>query len=508
MFESPAMKSRMPLRFLAVLALTGLAALSCKKDARQDESTPPAVTKPPADVLAIVSLPDGLQLSELAKVLGAVDPNAGQAVGMLSAQAGPALESMLGEIKLDTKAAAQVIVLNPKKHPMPAVIIGKLSGKGTGDMELRTIGKVSVAGSKAGIDAVASFIPSLGEAKRLRAVLFPKHIVEAFKSELETAPKMMAALGGADALGPLLEMYVEFVVSLADNADTVEMLLDHSVGRGTLRVLMRSRKGSTLAKFAKAQSKNDFKLMERLPATKGMLFDSNVVAGPAKDKLLEVTDRFLGTFKGIPEDKQKAYSKHLREVADLLTGELAGSMEMTGLMSMQPAMKGVYLARLSGKGNAKSSVDGMFEAWAGGTGIEIGGTKQSMSFQKDSGEHAGVKYSTQTSKVEMGGLGEPYEQTSYLAVIDDKDLVMVMGDEGTLKSTIDTLKAGTKSAPPANIKRAIDLAKKRNASSIMVMDMSTMLGGIPGAPKMPVMSFVFAFDGANMDMYMDFFRAK
>jgi len=499
------------LRFAALIMLAVALTLgACKKDQREEaQATPPAVKEAPADVLAIASLPDGLQLTQLKAVLGAIDPNAAQGVNMLSAQAGPALASMLGEVKLDDKAPLQVLLLNPKKHPaMPVVLVGTLSGKSAGDIELRTIGKVSAAGNKAALDAVADFVPSLGEAKELRVVMLPKHAIDVYRQEIESLPQMMAMMGGTDSLGPILQMYVRFILALGDNADSVELLTDHGEGRGTFRLLVRARKDSTLAKFVGAQSANDFEFVNRLPSNKSIVIDSNIVAGPVKSAFLDVTEEFLQAFRGISDDKKAAYTENLKRLADLMTGRLAGAMEFKADAGVVPTMEGAFLAGLTGEGDGKAALDGMFEAWAGGTSVEIAGTKQTMHFERDAGEHQGVKFSKQTSKVEMPSLATSYEQTSFFTVLDNKDMLMVIGDENTMKGAIDNLRAGGKSSPTPSVQKLVDLAKKRKASALMTMDMGPMMGAIAAAAKIPLIGFTVQFAGGTMEMDVDIFRVQ
>jgi len=501
---------RISARSLPVLATVVLAfgLASCKKDARVEDA-PPAVKEAPADVLAIASLPDGLQLSELKAVLSAIDPNAGQAVGMLTAQASSGLGSMLGEIKLDDKAPLHALLLNPKKYPMPVVLVGALTGKGSEAMELRTIGKVSAAGSRAGLDAVAAFVPSLGEAKALRVVVVPKHVMETYRQEIESLPQMMAMMGGGgDALKPILDMYVRFFVALGDNADTVEVLTDHTDTRGSFRFLVRARKDSTLAKFIGAQSPSSFETMSRLPAGRSISMESNIVAGPVKAAFLDVTKELLESFRGIPEDKKAAYTENLERLANVLTGRIAGTMEFKAPPGSMPVMEGAFLAEVEGKGDTKAMLDGMFEAWAGDNTVEIAGTKQTLHFERDAGEHSGVKYSKQTSKVEMTSLGTSYEQTSYFTVVDDKDLLMVIGDEPAMGQAIDSLRAGTKSQPDAKTQQIVDLAKKRKASALMTMDMGPMMGAIATAQKIPLIGFTVVFAGSDLELDLDLFRAQ
>ncbi len=505
-----------------VLALVAVA--GCKKDTRasaqpgaSEPGTPTKAAPAPtwidsahSDVLGVAFLSDGTGLRELERVLSAIDPRVSQGMPMMREGLAQGLESELGKLGLsvDTTRPLRLLVLDPKRHPQPLVVIGTIAGTPKDPASLVPVRAAKAAGAPSAIAAVKDLLPRLPAATELRIVVFPQNLLRAFGAELDAMASMASSMGGPQgaSLGPLMKMYTRGLGALADSTRFAEILFESEGKRGSVLMRLHARPNTLLARTIAVQRANDFSYVRRLPMVgRSMIMDSNVVAGPAKKAMVDFTIQFMQEFAKMSGEQQGVYAAEVANLAELLTGRFAGTMSMKMNGTALPKMESTFAMGLERAGDAQASIDRLMSSFAKGGGVGLPGVKQDIDYRAKAGQHRGVSYSRQVTKTAMQG-GPTIEQTSFVGVLGSKEAIMVIGDAAAMHAAIDHLHAKERLELPAALRPSIELANNRGASALFVMDFGAMLGHL--AQPVPLMAMSFNFHGAVMEMTMDFFAAS
>lgn len=497
---------------LLALALASLVATAgCEK------AGPPPVEpspEPPDALLAVVELPSATDMSALGDALSGLSPEAasGVTVALPMQIAGLLGSHVTSTDGLDLEASVRLLVVDPKSHPSPLVLIARRSGeveaqKGSTLASLPD-GFVAV-GAPAAVDAVDAYAAHLATqpVAAPRAVGFPGNLLAVYRSDLEALPETMAELTPPDAgmnVAAVFEIYVHILTALGEQSDRAELTLSSDDAGTHVRFDLGAREGTSFADFIAAQEPSSFRYHERLPAaaSSAVFMEASLVAGPLRAPMIELaTTLFDSVGAQAPAEDMAAI---LARYADLLTGDSAMAMRFHAPADLggQPDVEGIGVYGVTGGAEARAATDALFAQWTG-TRTMLG-MEHELRYEPAAFEHAGIAVGRTTTTMQVEG-AEPLTQSGHFAAVGDA-LVYGMGtaSETLTRAAIDELATPTGGlAPGPALERVLARARAEKASAVMFMDLAALMQsmGVPEAEMamaMPSIAMTAGFDARTM----------
>ncbi len=336
-----------------------LVVAACSKDGASKDALP-EVPPESVPVLAMVELPSGRSLGSAAAVIDAVQPGA-------SAQAADAIPSMLisavGVSSLDgadLDKPVRAVVLDPKKHPQPVVLLVTVKdasalAQAVTKEKLVVRNELGLIGAPEAIKAAHDY--AFGTLARREtpggpyAVAYMAPILTSFRAEIDAGKMQLGALmtmmsggTGGDMLGKMLALYIDGIVTMAEQTDRIEARFAGQDALSGVDLTMHARPDTTFAGFCKAQEADDFELVTMLPAHEAppLVMAGRMALGPARKPFVAFGEAVIAAMwsDAINEETRGMIDPWL----DLFTGRFAA--EVTAI-SATPEM--VQLIELNGR---------------------------------------------------------------------------------------------------------------------------------------------------------------
>jgi hypothetical protein len=487
------------MRHLSIALVLCAFTASCKKDSVALGPEPAR----PAELMGVLSLPIGMDLSDYTLRLNALGIPAGLALGPMET----GMKTLCGELvknpdDIDYKKPMSLLVLGtPNATPQLVLIAhGKKTLEPKSDkIKLEAKSSVAIAAPADRWDAVSAYARYVARAPMPaapRVRVFPKAIATTYAQKIEEGMaevQRQLASTGSD-LTKIVDMYRVMGRALAEHTEWVDMRLGKE-DAPLLTFALAPRAGTDLEKFILAQTPHAFNLSGRLPPVENMFMymEGSMHIGPYLEPMLSFVDGFF------PESLASAYKEMAREAAKVMTGDMVGvlSMDMPTALAdpnAVPKMEMVYLMKTTASLDA--SFRKLFSSWPGGP-MNIMGMKQEASFKLDVakvGDHAVHEW---LIKSEMPQTGQHMEQTIHLATTPDWILFEQVMGEGK-KPNLEPLYIASQGKPPAltlskPMMDALARAKSTKQSFVMLMDLAAMM-----KQKIPLAAFLWTF-GADRD---------
>ncbi|HWN67914.1 MAG TPA: hypothetical protein VNM90_09750, partial [Haliangium sp.] len=437
----------------------------------------------------------------------------------------------------DLDKPVRAVVLDPKKHPKPVVLLFSVSNA---DELATAVGKerlvvrkdLGLVGAPEAVKVAHDY--AFGTLARRdapaapRGTLFMQPILTSFRPEIEAAKTQigalmaMAAPGGNsnDTMTKLLTLYIEGALAVAEQVDRVEMHFASQDALSGVELVVHARPDTTLAGFSKAQAPSDLALIEMLPAHEApiMIMAGGLSMGPARQAFQDTGNAFLAAMWGSATSAEMG--DWFGPFMDLFTGRFAAAVTSMGTgtsMGMAPQM--VQLIEAKDSAQAASVTRTMMETLAAkGTPLEMMGIKQTITFTPEAFAHDGVTVMMQQTRTEVAAPpqdpadgeaaeaeqpaqpGASFESKSYFAGVDGF-FGMAMGEEQNMRQLIDAVRS---KAPRLQVGGALGQARAaataRKDSALMFMNLGALFGGAADMPQAVV--FTFGFDDTRMRMFL------
>lgn len=522
-------------RVVACVLACGVFAAACAKDKAKPVAEEPAPAAPTevlaqsVPVLVQAELPSAQGLGSAGAVVDAVSPGASSLAG--SAIPG-LLASMVQMPSLDGVRLDQpvrVMVLDPKQHPEPAVLLVSVADEATlagtaGKERLVVQDGLALIGAPGAIAAARAYaLDTLARRPapdQPRVTAFVQPALAIFRDEIAQARAQMSAMmtllaqsqGSGPDLSKLMGLYADSLLAVVAQTETVEVTLASHGGFAGAALVLRPLPDSGFAGFNSAQAASDLALLDKLPPgdNLAMIMAGRLVAGPAREAVRVLTkdmmDELLG--EAVGRETQAAMDGWM----DLFEGEFAGWMASSPAEGMGMA----YLMAVSDGAKAAEYTNQMAAIMAAQPGgVQVMGMKQTTTHRANALTHDGVSVTEQHAVIDLDTV--PAEQReamermgtantfSYLAGYDTY-MAMAMRTPDIMRAMIDSSRG---KAPGLSLSgllaRARDAALARKDSVLMFMDMGALTAGSPapmppGMPQGILMSL--GFTGGNASLFV------
>lgn len=500
------MKRSFPVRSL----LAGLLVLAACSSKGAQEGEIPEVAPESVPVLAVVELPAGNGLGSAAKLLDALQPGA----SMQAAASIPIMLTSMAEIPslngADLAKPVRVVVLDPKKHPKPVLLLVSVSNadqlaQAVGKEHLvlhKNLGLIGAAeAAKAAHDFAFGTLARRPAPEAPHATAYAQPILASFRAEIEAAKAQLAPMMGmmgshTDAMTRLLTLYVDGLLAVAEQTDRIEARLAGLDTLAGVELVLHARPDTTLAGFTQAQAPGDMAMIEMLPPHDApvVVMAGTISAGPARQALVAVGDQILASMWS---GKTEEISGWMAKLMDVWTGRFAAMVTSAGTLT--PSMVQILESTDSAEA-ARVARQLMEKLAASGTPIEIMGMKQTSQFTPEAFVYDGVSVMMQTNRTEIAApadaqVAQPattIEQKSYFAGLD-KLFVMAMGQEQDMRQLIDAARGkGPRLQAGGALAQAVAASKARKDSMLMYMNLGAVLGAaMAGVPQAVVLTTGF-----------------
>lgn len=500
---------------LAVL----LACLACEKTPPKPEVKVPE----PDDLIAVLSVSSGkAAVDRAAGYANSVSPGSGAvlqlpmiAQALASAVGAPALDG------LDLNKPLHLLVLDPKKHASPVVIVGAVADeaklKKTPGVTVQIDSGQAAVGPDAAVKAAGKYGLSVLARRAAPAATTVSasvgKIVARYREDIANFRKQMAqtmAASPSPGIAKVLDAEIDLVLKLADQTDEIRIAADVDAGDAYLDIALVPKPGTTFAKVNAAQKagiKTD--LLARLPDVDrpSMIMAGWYVLGPARAPLLELMGDALEALIGTKLDA--AMLARINALLDGFDGNMAavigtapgGGFRMHEIFSVADGAKTaavwkeIFAAMISPSRT-----------------IELLGMKMSWEGKPEAAVHDGVAIAEYVMKFDVSSFPEAEREMMrrfygeegmhfYVAGFD-KSFALTLGSDGqaAMERLIDTARKGGGQAMSPAVAAALGGATRRKSSFAMFMDMTqsmaSMLGTNPPPSSSGITIDIGSADGA------------
>ncbi|ACY17480.1 hypothetical protein [Haliangium ochraceum] len=523
----------MKLRLWSIAACALLALGACKKE---PEAPPPLPEVAPASVpvLATLEMPSGRSLGTAGRLLDEVAPGTALEVesGLPEALAGALGLSSLDGADLD--APVRAVVLDPKAHPQPVVLLVRVAdadtlaatvGQGkSGDNEdededtdkaegqnqlaLERRGELALIGAGEAVATAHDFAFGTLAARPApaapHAIAYLGPALDSFRSDIDAAKSqigmLLALSAGGDSAAQMavaIQAYFDLMLATLEQGERIELRVAESGQSSGLELSLHARADTTLAGFVAAQAASDFALLSSLPALEQatLYMAGSMALGPADEGALELAKTVMSGLLGAAIGDQLADT--FEPWMALFSGRVAmvASVRETGSQMVQ-------VAEVSDAEQAIAFSRRFFEALASqGQRFTVAGVEQKLSLEPEAFVHEGVPVMMHRTEVlaaedpEVEALAQQgaLADESYMAGVDGK-LAMATGDADAMRGLIDTI-AGRAPAlkPDGLLGQALAISRARRDSALILMNLQGL--GELDAPAGALLSMGFG-DGA------------
>jgi hypothetical protein len=459
-----------------------------------------APAAPPADLLAVVTLPSKDGLAGVAAFADRVQPGAGAMVGGLVAQG---LGELAGPGSLEAVAAGKplrLLVLEPPGGKTAVAVVvpvkdAKALARAVGpDVEVKSGRGWAVLGQPGTPARLAPWALSTLVAEKAPAVptasLFPAALFAAHRAAIEQvgAQMVLGATTGAGAtpeIGPMMGAMVDGMLAAFEATARLDVTIDATAERLVLDLAATPRPGTPLAALVAAQRPSRFPLLDRLPLDGATVFVAGRFAsGPYQAAVMKAMQPLLAkSLGGTLDDKQRAA---LAGIWNAVEGELA----FAGALGSPMAMIGLYA--VADPKAVAAHMDTIASAFSAGMQTEVAGVVMRTKGGRDKTPIDGVTFRRSTTTFDYSKLSKADaaakravqgdQMEARWAVWDDVVGYVTGGDALTSARRLVAVSRGkAKSAPPPPLVAAmLDEARARRDSLIMIMDVAAVAAQAAG----------------------------
>ncbi len=477
--------------FLIILSLA-----ACQKDVEPEKPKGPPQ---PDDVIAVASARSLTEtVGHIQQYMEAVRPGSGAVV--TPQQAALALAQAVGAASIDGIALDKplhLIVLDPKKHPRPLLLLG------TGDAaKLQPGGTVTVkgqdgralVGDKAAVEMVAAWaFGSLAAqpappSPTVRASL--RKLVERYRPEIEQGKQAMAQTmkGASPGMSKIIEVEIDLLLRLASQTEEMRVVVDASATEAWFELGFTPTTGSGFEAFNKAQRPASAALLTRLPGTPAAMsmMVGHYELSSLHGLIYDLMGERVASWSGVKPDA--AFRKRWDEALAHFRGPFA--LSMTQRSDLRGAMQ--YLLEVDDGPKTAAALKALLP-WKQPTTIDMFGIMKMQVTPRDAvATHDGVSIDEMAIRFDVSGLPPQEqqmmhlmygEQTAFFIAGFDKHLAMTTGPDGLaqMQRTIDMVRRGPAVALPAGGKAALDAAAGRKASYVFFMNMASAMAAVTGS---------------------------
>lgn len=487
------------------LFVVALGSFGCESASKDDADLPKPESAVPEALLAVVELPSGTDVSQVAAFAGTINPQFG---ALAKTMAPTKIAEFLGEAvtsveSLDLSKPIRLFVVDPKLAAdgfVVLVVSKKSKVKAKAEMAVLPITEnvVAIGEAKviAAIDNYAAHVVGQ-KVESPRAVAFPKHLLATFAKEIDGFAGQMKATGLPATVVNIVEAELRLAKVIGNDSEEISLAIAGGSDDPHLALKLVAKSDTELAKWFALQSPAEFSMHERLPelADASMFFEGSLHAGQLADMVPELMAQMFrgGAFGG----NKEAVMAAVKTLMGVMTGDfvMTGSVELGAPMQM-PEMAMVTFYGVSDGDKARAA---MGEMMAKMTGTHtMMGMEQTVVAEPNAAEHAGVAISRQTTVTVLPTGGAPIEQRVHYAVLDDGGYY-AMGDDGEslVRAAIDRSQGkGPAFEPSPVMDAALARAKTDGASMVMLMDFSSIGAPVPVPPI--AMSAIFGERSGTM----------
>ncbi|HKE20045.1 MAG TPA: hypothetical protein VKB80_34460 [Kofleriaceae bacterium] len=483
-----------------VLCLSLLACQKAPAPAGEPKGPPP-----PDDVIAVASV---RSLDEAAaryqQFLEAVQPGAGAALTAKAAAAG--LAGAVGASSIDGIALDKpmhVIVLDPKKHPRPVLLLGHGNAaamKAGGAVAVEGKDGAALVGEKAGVELCAAW--ALGSLFREEVPASPtvraslRKLAALYQPEIEQVKQSMGQVmtgGGSAGMAKVLQLEIDLLLRLAAQTEEMRLVVDASATEASLELRFTPAPGSAFEAFDKAQrpaTEALFTHLTRLPSTPGstMLFIGDYELGPLRGVVFDLIGGAVASWAGTTPDAA------FRRRWDDLLGHFKGPIAMASSQSAGPGTSMQQVMEVDDAPKTVAAIKALLP-WNRPYTVDVFGMmKMQVTPQEAVATHDGVAIDALTIAFDMAGADPMTQQILRRQWGDGMQLVMagfdgrlamVMGKDALadMKATIDIARRRAPAVDlPGGAKLALGPATQRKASYIFFMNMAASMAAMTGRP--------------------------
>jgi len=482
------------MRTAAAFLLT-LSLVACQKDVEPEKPKGPPE---PDDVIAVAS---ARSLSEsvghFRAYIEAVRPGSGAAV--TPQEAATAVAQAIGATSIDGIALDKplhLIVLDPKKHPRPLLLLGSGDAATLKPGDAVTVkgqdGR-ALLGDKAAVEMVSAW--AFGNLAAQEAPVSPtvraslRKLVERYRAEIEQGKQSMAQMmkGASPGMSKIIEVEVDLLLRLAAQTEEMQAVFDASATEAWFELSFTPTPGSGFEAFNKAQRPASAALLTRLPGTPAAMsmMVGHYELGSLRGFIYELMGEMVASWSGVKADE--AFRKRWDEALAHFKGPFA--MSMTQRSDLRGAME--YVLEVDDGPKAAADLKALLP-WKQPTTIDMFGIMKLQVTPRDAAAtHDGVSIDEMAIRFDVSAL-PPQEQqtmrmlygeeTKFFVAGFDKHLVMTTGPDGLarMQGTIDIVRRGPAVALPAGGKAAFDAAAGRKASYVFFMNMASAMAAMTG----------------------------
>ncbi len=468
--------------------------------------------KPPAELMATVSLGPDTTLDDLRAFVDAVRPGAGAALnGALVRQQLAGLVGATSLEGLDPSAPTYVLLVDGGAPLQGIAVVGRVGdadalARGLGGAESAIDSDWAVIGSKPVVAAVAHYalvtLPSLPSQRSPTAQVYVPQLIKRYHTEIDAARKLIltqAASAQQGQMALLAKSYVEGMYSAVTDCDRLVVTLDVTKDLGAIDFALVPKPGTRLAKFIAAQRPSTFALLDKLPAAPPtVLMAGHLDSGPYRAGLIDMMSMLYG------HGESKELITAMDAIMKASSGELAASVQFGSDKPMQLTQ----LFGLADKQLAERSIHRLLEAFKLGRTMDSAGISTTIKTNPTPMDHDGVQLLGYDVTYDYSKAPEPTRKvmeamvpggttTARVATFDQLCLIALGADPaGALDASRG--KAPTW-APVAAIAELLKQAITRKDSILLMMDAGALSHAAkPGLPLPFIFTIGFADKAAHL----------
>jgi hypothetical protein len=291
-----------------------------------------------------------------------------------------------------------------------------------------------------------------------------------------------------DVIGQIATLYLDGVVSIAQDVDEIRISIDADAERGAVDIACVPHRDSRFAKFVAQQQASEFAMIPMLATAGPMTLAGRLTLGPYRAAMMELMSQIYGDMTG---------SDLITEV-DALMKAMTGEFAM--VMTMDRGFEMTQLYALGDPRRAARAIATLFELFTGGRKMSMLGFDMTYTVLPDKLEQDGVSIRGLETTVDLdkfppklkAGMEKrmPGGRSEMQLGTIDKVAVIVTGASASqrAKLAIDGVRGKSVTQPSPERAALFDDARKLKDSVVFVIDAF----GLPTVPHKPGATAPFA----------------
>jgi hypothetical protein len=484
-------------RFRVVVAAVSLAAvfsISPLAGAKPGDATP-TDSVAPAELLAVIAFGPPGSLQGLKGFIDAVQP--GASAPLTDAELAQGIAGAAGMTSLDgfdPKSGTYLLFASDAKR---TAVVGKVTDAAklttsAGKAHVMVKGGWAAVGPKALLERIGPYvlaqIAGQPAPTALTATVYLPPLLARSQPQIQAFRRQMTSgiPNGGPAMAQMMTAYVDGLMSLATDADTLVARLETTPSDAWLDLALTPRAGSRLAAFIALQHATDYALLERMPATAQptLMLGGRMELGPYREGTLSMMAAMYG-----PE-----VSRDLIAAMDGIRKAMTGEFAMTGQFTPGAGLSFTQLYGTASSAAADKALVGLLALFKAGRTLEAAGAATTIKARPDTTSYAGATLhgydaTSDYTKVPeaqrkmMEAMVPPGVRRAQLAAFDALTMIVVTPDSlADAKRMIDASRGkAAHYTAGGEIGGLLAGSRARKDSVAMVVDLGTILGMVTGA---------------------------